>query len=147
MKIIAKTSIQILCTVTDVFDAIISPEKMSQYFIERASAPMKSNSVVFWKFPEFDTEFPVTIIDIIPLQKISFSWNPAIPNGKVEIHLEEFLNTYTIVRIEEKEFETNEAGIKNALQQTEGWANFLACLKAFLEYNINLRKGAFDFMR
>ena len=31
--------------------------------------------------------------------------------------------------------------------QTEGWANFLACLKAYLEYGINLRKGAFDFMK
>jgi hypothetical protein len=30
---------------------------------------------------------------------------------------------------------------------TEGWANFLACLKAYLEYGINLRKGAFDFLK
>ena len=26
-------------------------------------------------------------------------------------------------------------------------SNFLACLKAYLEYGINLRKGAFDFMK
>lgn len=32
-------------------------------------------------------------------------------------------------------------------QNTEGWANFLACLKAYLEYGINLRKGAFDFQK
>lgn len=30
---------------------------------------------------------------------------------------------------------------------TDGWANFLACLKAYLEYGINLRKGAFDFLK
>ena len=41
----------------------------------------------------------------------------------------------------------NEAGIKQLMGQTEGWANFLACLKAYLEYGINLRKGAFDFMK
>ena len=29
---------------------------------------------------------------------------------------------------------------------TAGRANFLACLKAYLEYGINLRKVAFDFM-
>jgi len=29
---------------------------------------------------------------------------------------------------------------------TGGWANFLACLKAYLEYGINLRKDSFDFM-
>ena len=41
----------------------------------------------------------------------------------------------------------NEEGIKQAIGQTEGWANFLASLKAYLEYGINLRKGAFDFMK
>jgi len=43
--------------------------------------------------------------------------------------------------------DNDEAGIKWLKSNTEGWANFLACLKAFLEYGINLRKGAFDFMR
>ena len=33
------------------------------------------------------------------------------------------------------------------MENTEGWANFLACLKAYLEYGINLRKGAFDFLK
>lgn len=33
----------------------------------------------------------------------------------------------------------------NFTENTEGWANFLACLKAYLDYGINLRKGAFDF--
>jgi hypothetical protein len=37
-------------------------------------------------------------------------------------------------------------GILIMMRQTEGWANFLACMKAYLEYGINLRTGAFDFM-
>jgi len=41
----------------------------------------------------------------------------------------------------------NENNLKWALGNTEGWANFLACMKAYLEYGINLRKGAFDFMK
>jgi uncharacterized protein YndB with AHSA1/START domain len=41
-------------------------------------------------------------------------------------------------------FIANEEGIKWLKCNTEGWANFLACLKAYLEYGINLRKGAFD---
>jgi hypothetical protein len=40
----------------------------------------------------------------------------------------------------------DEKGIKWLQGNTAGWANFLACLKAYLEYGINLRKGAFDFM-
>jgi hypothetical protein len=41
----------------------------------------------------------------------------------------------------------DEAGRRWLMQNTEGWANFLACLKAWLEYGINLRKGAFDFLK
>jgi hypothetical protein len=43
--------------------------------------------------------------------------------------------------------DNDQAGINWLKGNTEGWANFLACLKAYLEYGINLRKGGFDFMR
>jgi hypothetical protein len=53
----------------------------------------------------------------------------------------------TLVNITEKSRDNDESGINWLRQNTEGWANFLACLKAYLEYGINLRKGAFDYMR
>jgi len=40
----------------------------------------------------------------------------------------------------------DDVGINWLKSNTEGWANFLACLKAYLEYGINLRKGGFDFL-
>ncbi len=43
--------------------------------------------------------------------------------------------------------EANEMGLQWFGGNTEGWANFLACLKAYLEFGINLRKGGFDFMK
>jgi hypothetical protein len=42
--------------------------------------------------------------------------------------------------------ENSAAGIKWLQGNRGGWANFLACLKAWMEYGINLRKGAFDYM-
>ncbi len=48
--------------------------------------------------------------------------------------------------ITERSRANDEEGIKWLKENTAGWANFLACLKAYLEYEINLRKGAFDFM-
>jgi hypothetical protein len=56
-------------------------------------------------------------------------------------------NNSTLVTVTEKSMENNEAGIKWLKGNSGGWANFLACLKAYLEYGINLRKGAFDFMK
>ena len=43
--------------------------------------------------------------------------------------------------------ENNEAGINWLRGNTEGWTNFRACLKAYLEYGTNLRKGTFDFLK
>ena len=64
----------------------------------------------------------------------------------VEITLAAKDSNKTLVTITEKGRENDEAGINWLKGNTEGWANFLACLKAYLEYGINLRKGAFDFM-
>ncbi len=52
----------------------------------------------------------------------------------------------TVVTITEKSMANDDAGLKWLGGNSAGWANFLACLKAYLEYGINLRKGAFDFM-
>ncbi len=65
----------------------------------------------------------------------------------VEIKLEVQNDGSTVVRVNEHQMDFTPEGVKKALQQTEGWANFLACLKAYLEYGIQLRTGAFDFMK
>ena len=65
----------------------------------------------------------------------------------VKILLEEQPDKSTVVKVTEDGKLYNEANLRWALGNTEGWANFLACMKAYLEYGIHLRKGAFDFMR
>ncbi|MEZ5019958.1 MAG: hypothetical protein R2756_07515 [Bacteroidales bacterium] len=82
-----ETAIQVLKTPHEVFEAIVDPAMMSNYFISRGSG-----------------------------------------------------------RLDEGKRELDEAGLKWLQGNTAGWANFLACLKAYLEYGINLRVGAFDFM-
>ena len=61
--------------------------------------------------------------------------------------LESQANGSTLVSISETGMPNNEEGLKWFSGNSFGWSNFLACLKAYLEYNINLRKGAFDFIR
>ena len=62
----------------------------------------------------------------------------------VEIKLDTYKND-TVVKVTEKSMPNNEKGINWLKGNTEGWANFLACMKAWLEYGVHLRKGAFDF--
>lgn len=143
----AKASIQIQKPIEQVFEAIINPQKMSNYFIEHSTGKLETDKVVDWKFPEFDERFPVTGKQIKPSEYISFDWSGGEEGMLVEIFLEPQANQSTVVRIKESQMATDEVGIQQAIGQTEGWANFLASLKAHLEYGVNLRKGAFDFMK
>jgi len=143
-KITAKASIGIQKPIEDVFEAIINPEIMRNYFISESSGQMKKGIEVQWKFPEFEGSFPVSVKEIRENEYISFVWDP---DSLVEIKLEKRANGDTIVRVFEKGHNNDEKGIRWAIGQSEGWANFLACMKAWLEYGVHLRKGAFDFMR
>jgi uncharacterized protein YndB with AHSA1/START domain len=129
----------------DVFEAIVDPAKMTQYFIAKSTGRMEAGETVFWKFPEFDIEFPVRVHEIQTDQYISYSWDSMDGAATtVEIIVKPMGNNETFVSITEKNRDNNEQGLKWLKGNTEGWANFLACLKAYLEYGINLRKGAFD---
>jgi len=141
-----KTAIQILKPVNEIFEAIVDPVKMSNYFISKGSGRMEPGKQIIWKFPEFDPEFPIRVGKIIKDEYISYYWDVEGTELLVEITLASRGESSALVTITEGSRVNDEEGIKWLMGNTAGWANFLACLKAWLEYKINLRKGAFDFM-
>ena len=144
MKLESNATIQIQKPIEEVFEGIVNPEKMTKYFISESSGRLETGKEVIWKFPEFEDKFPVKEIKIENNSSISFVWDP---ETIVKITLEKLPDDSTIVRVNENGKELNEENLKWALENSGGWANFLACMKAYLEYGIQLRKGAFDFMR
>ena len=143
-KLEIKCAMQIQKPINEVFEAIIIPEKMTNYFIASSTGIMEEGKDLIWKFPEFPVEVPVKNIEIDINRSISFVWDK---ETVVKIILEEQPDKSTLVKVTEDGKPFNEKNLKWAIENTEGWANFLACLKAYLEYEIQLRKGAFDFMR
>ena len=141
-----KARLQILKPAGEVFDNIVDPDKMKNYFISQSSGFMKEGESLTWKFPEMDIEFPVTIGKIESGKYVSYYWDGAMDGEQtfVEISLQKVSANITFVSITEKSKANNEAGIKWLKNNTEGWANFLACLKAWMEYGVHLRKGAFN---
>ena len=140
-----KASIQILKPVHEVFEGIVDSEKMSNYFISESTGRMEERRQLTWRFPEFDMNVPVRVGKIEKDKYISFYWDT---NGRellVEMTLAPYADNATVITVTEKGMENSEAGINWLKGNTEGWANFLACLKAYLEYGINLRKGAFEY--
>lgn len=143
-----KAKIQVQKPIETVFEAIVDPKHMSGYFIAGGSGRIEEDKELNWTFPEFDVNVPVLGARTESPGFVSFYWDAG--NGKkclVTMTLEAKGANDTLVTVTEGSMDNDEAGLKWLKSNTEGWANFLACLKAYLEYGINLRKGAFDFMR
>lgn len=141
----AKASIQITKTLQEVFEAIANPKQMSNYFISFGSDRIEEEGKeVMWGFPEFSETFPIRIGKVVKNEFLSFYWEVNDKEHLVEIKLSPYKDS-TIVSVTETGEENTEAGIKWLKENTEGWANFLACLKAWVEYGIKLRVKAFDY--
>lgn len=143
-----KTDLQVLKPVRDVFEAIVDPGKMSNYFIAKGSGRLEDGKTIMWSFPEFDFEFPVRVVKTEKDKYVAFHWDSEDGSELlVEMTLTPRSASSTLVTVTEKSMKNNDAGIKWLQGNTAGWANFLACLKAYCEYDINLRKGAFDHLK
>jgi len=131
----------------EVYEAIVDPAKMSNYFISHGSGRMEEGKTLQWRFPEFDMEFPIRVGRLRTDEYISYYWTVDGEELLVEMTLMPADGGATVITVTEKSRNNDAVGLKWLMQNTEGWANFLACLKAWLEYSINLRKGAFDFLK
>src|SRR2546422_11762372 len=49
----------------------------------------------------------------------------------------------TLVKIVEGKWRSTEGGLQGSYGNCQGWTHMGLCLKAYLEYGINLRKGSF----
>jgi uncharacterized protein YndB with AHSA1/START domain len=144
-KLEIKAAIQVSKPANEVFEAIVNPDEMTNYFISKSTGRMEEGKDLIWNFPEFGGDSSITVGKIEKDKYISFYWGR---NNEqlVEINLEPYKGKATVVTVTEKSKDNDEAGIKWLKSNTEGWANFLACLKAWMEYRIHLREGAFEFM-
>lgn len=142
MKLTAKATLQIQKQIQEVFEAIVNPEKMTKYFISESTGRMETGKELLWEFGDFPGKFPVKVTEVQPNKFIEFVWDE---ETVVRITLEEQPDKSTVVKVTEGEKQLNEKNIKWLTDNTFGWGNFLDCMKAYLEYGIQLRKGAFNY--
>ena len=64
-------------------------------------------------------------------------------NTKVEMSFEALGADSTLVKISESGWKETQSGLNSSYGNCQGWMNMACCLKAFVEYGINLRKGSF----
>jgi uncharacterized protein YndB with AHSA1/START domain len=122
-----------------VHDAIVDPEKMRHYFISRGDARMTSGAKVEWAWEDVGAKLTADVIEVTPA-RIVFEWTATGPRTRVTITLDADGDA-TKLLITEASFRMMTDGVKGALQQTQGWTDFLCSLKAYLVHGVNLRTG------
>ena len=135
--------------VAEVFDAVQNPDKLSGYFTNGgASAPLAQGTTVEWAFEDTPGEkmgpFPVKVKKVVPNESITFEWEGAPGRDtEVEIAFEATAPDETLVKISESGWRENQEELNRSYSNCMGWSQMLSALKAFTEYGIDLRKGAY----
>jgi uncharacterized protein YndB with AHSA1/START domain len=136
---------EILRPVAAVFDAVVNPAKLSGYFIKSSTGPLVLGSTVIWKFPEFPVETPVTVTALEPNRRLVLTWSGGQTyDTQVEMTFEPLAAARTLVKIAETGWTPDEGGLKLAQGNCMGWTHMSTSLKAYVEFGINLRAGAFS---
>ena len=146
LKFEVKTRIQ--KPLAEVFDAVYDPQKLSGYFTNGgAKGNLDEGRTVEWAFedtPGHPIRFPVEVEKMVRDQIIVLRWQGTGEElNRVEIEFEASGENDTIVKISESGWKDPEKDLASSYSNCMGWSQMLFALKAYLEYGINLRKGAY----
>lgn len=150
MELKFQVQIKIQKPVEEVFQDVYDPKKLSGYFTNGgASGPLEGGTTVEWAFDDTPGQekfrFPVAVVESVPNKKIVFKWEGTKEKmNTVEMQFEATAENETLVKISESGWESNQEGLNRSYSNCMGWAQMLSALKAFAEYGIDLRKGAYS---
>ncbi|SDM92543.1 Uncharacterized conserved protein YndB, AHSA1/START domain [Paenibacillus sp. yr247] len=137
------TKFKIVKPINEVFDAIIDPVKMSNYWFSSGSGRLEQGKTITLRYDEYDAQVDIKVMEIELNKKIVFQWGANEEGHVVTITLKELDNTSTIIEINEEGFNENDDElISKLVDNKEGWVYMLTCLKGYLEFGVtNLRAG------
>ena len=140
-RIKAKVQLGILQSASEIFEAVVNPDIMTRYFISGSTGRMESGKTLTWTWTDYEGEHEIKVGKIEKDKVVSFEWSGSGVNCVVVITLEPKGNDKTLVMITESEWPADYKGANQCMGQVEGWTHFLMCMKAYLEYGIDLRIG------
>lgn len=144
-----KISGRVARPLAEVFEAVVSPDKLSKYFTSGgAKGRLEAGATVEWNFADFPGAFPVRVERVEPNREIVLFWDAAegANNGpayqtRVVMGFEALDDGRTLVTIAEEGWRETQGGLEASYGNCEGWTQMLCSLKAWLEHGIRLREG------
>jgi uncharacterized protein YndB with AHSA1/START domain len=135
------TKFKILKPANEVFEAIVDPEKMSNYWFSSGTGRVEQGKTITWRYDEYNAEVTINVLEVEENKKIVYSWGGNGQETVVTITLKELDHTSTIIEVNESGLKEDDPEIVNKMiGQKEGWVYMLTCLKGYLENGVhNLR--------
>ncbi len=138
-----KTTVQLKINqpIEEVFNAIVDPVKICEYFTSTASGPLVEGSSVTWSWADVGAEFSIRVQKVEANKRVLFQWPATGVDSLVDITLEPLSAESTLIKVLETGWTADQKGVDRSNRQTAGWMHMFCCMKAFLEYGVNLRRG------
>jgi uncharacterized protein YndB with AHSA1/START domain len=136
---------KILRPVADVFDAVVSSERLGHYFVNGASGDLTEGAEVIWRWDHYGENTVVVrkIVqnELVELALDSREWEKTTSEAYEVLVIFEFeqLEDGTMLSISEQGWKTDAEGLKGSHDNCGGWSSMAMCLKAYIEYGIDLR--------
>lgn len=138
---------KILRPIEEVFDAVMSSNKLCQYFVAQASDDLREGAEVRWRWKHYEFELPVAVgkvvvNELIQLTLDSKAWKKTVDESypvKVIFEFEVLEDGNTMLSISEEGWKTDADGLKSSHDNCGGWMHMATCLKAWIEHGIDLR--------
>ena len=128
-----------------VFEAIVDPEEMSNYWFSSGTGRIEQGKTITWKYDEYNAEVDINVLEVDVNKKIDFNWGGNAQETVVTITLKELDDTSTIIQVTETGLKEDDPEIViKMLGQKEGWVYMLTCLKAYLENDVNTLRASLE---
>lgn len=129
------TKFKILRPTNEVFEAIVDPVKIGNFWFSSSSQRWTQGKKVTLRYDEYGAEGVINVLEVEENKKIVFSWGE---KTVVTITLKELDNSSTIIEVSESGFRKDDPEIvTKMIGQKEGWVYMLSCLKGYLEHGVN----------
>lgn len=112
-----------------IFDAFVEPKLLTEFWLSRASGPLRVGQAVEWEFMVPGAKDNATATDLIPGKLIAWKWS----DGMVRIELEPFDKGTAVTLINDGFPGDASKQLEAALNGTEGFSIVLCDLKTLLE--------------
>ncbi|NRD81057.1 SRPBCC domain-containing protein [Bacillus sp. BRMEA1] len=141
------TKMKILKPANEVFEAIVDPEKIGNFWFSRSSERWEQGKTVTLRYNEYNAQGDIKVLEVEENWQIVFSWGGYSQETVVKITLKELDSSTTIIEVNESGLKEDDPEIVNKMMgQKEGWVYTLTCLKGYLENGVNTLRASLAFL-